>query len=149
MKLLVLGGTMFLGRYIVEAALAHGHKVTIFNRGQHNPDLFQGVEKLKGNRDGELDALQGRSWDAVIDTCGYVPRVVQASANLLASAVQHYTFISSISVYADLSKPGADESTPAGTLPDAAMEEITATTYGPLKALCEQAAEEVMPGRVL
>jgi 2'-hydroxyisoflavone reductase len=149
MKLLVLGGTMFLGRYIVETALAHGHEVTLFNRGQHNPDLFPGVEKLKGNRDGELNSLQGRSWDAVIDTCGYVPRVVRASAELLADAVQHYTFISSISVYADLSKPGADENTPVGTLPDATVEEITATTYGPLKALCEQAAEEVMPGRVL
>jgi len=149
MQILILGGTMFLGRYIVETAVARGHEVTLFNRGQHNPDLFPGVEKLKGNRDGALDALQGGSWDAVIDTCGYVPRVVRASAKLLAGAVQHYTFISSISVYADLSKPGADESTPVGTLPDATVEEITATTYGPLKALCEQAAEEVMFGRVL
>src|SRR6266571_4317489 len=142
MKLLVLGGSMFLGRYIVETALAHRHEVTLFNRGQHNPDLFPGVEKLKGNRDGELDALQGRSWDDVIDTCGYVPRVVRASAELLAGATQHYTFISSISVYADLSKPGANESTPVGTLQDATVEEVTDTTYGPLKALCEQAAED-------
>ena len=149
MKLLILGGSMFLGRYIVETALAHGHEVTLFNRGQHNPDLFPGIEKLKGNRDRELGVLQGRRWDAVIDTCGYVPRIVRASAELLADAVQHYTFISSISVYADLSKPGADESTPVGTLQDATVEEITDTTYGPLKALCEQAAAEAMPGRVL
>ncbi len=108
MKLLVLGGTVFLGRHIVEAALAREHEVTIFHRGQHNPDIFPEVEKLHGNRDGDLTALQGRQWDAVIDTSGYVPRIVRASAGALASSVQHYTFISSISVYANFNQKGID-----------------------------------------
>ena len=106
MKLLILGGTIFLGRHIVDAALRHGHTVTLFNRGRHRPDLFPGVERLTGDRDGGLDALGGRTWDAVIDTCGYVPRVVRQSAERLRDAVGHYTFISSISVYKDI--PGAD-----------------------------------------
>ena len=149
MKLLILGGTVFLGRHLVAAALARGDEVTLFNRGQHNPELFPEVEKLRGDRDGDLDALRGRRWDAVIDTCGYVPRVVRASAELLADAVAHYTFISSISVYADNSRPGMDESTPVGTLEDESIETVDGETYGPLKALCERAAEAAMPGRVL
>ncbi|HXG24097.1 MAG TPA: SDR family oxidoreductase [Chthonomonadales bacterium] len=149
MKLLVLGGTIFLGRHLVDAALARGHEVTLFNRGRSNPELFPDVEKLHGDRDGGLDALRGRAWDAVIDTCGYVPRIVRASAELLADSVGHYTFISSISVYADFRTRGIDEMAPIGTLDDPATEEVTGETYGPLKALCEQAAEEAMPGRVL
>ena len=104
MKLLVLGGTGFLGRHIVEVALARGHEITLFNRGQHNPELFPGVEKLRGDRSGDLTALRDRhagGWDAAIDTSGFVPRVVRASAGALADSVNHYTFISSISVYAD------------------------------------------------
>lgn len=149
MKLLVLGGTIFLGRHLVEAALAHGHEVTLFNRGRSNPELFSGVEKLRGDRDGGLDALRNRAWDAVIDTCGYVPRVVRASAELLADSVGHYTFLSSISVYADFRTRGMDETAPMGTLDDPAVEEVTGATYGPLKALCEQAVEEAMTGRAL
>lgn len=149
MKLLVLGGTVFLGRHIVEAALAHGHEVTLFNRGEHNPELFPNVEKLLGNRDGDLSALQGREWDAAIDTSGYVPRIVRASAQALSESVQHYTFISSISVYADFSKLGIDESFPVATLADKSVEEVTGETYGALKALCEQAVEEELPGRAL
>jgi 2'-hydroxyisoflavone reductase len=149
MKLLILGGTVFLGRHLVEAALARGHAVTLFNRGQHNADLYPEVEKLRGDRDGDLAALHGRAWDAAIDTCGYVPRVVRASAELLADAVSHYTFISSISVYAGFKELGIDESAPVGVLADQAVEEVTGESYGPLKALCEQAAEQAMPGRVL
>ncbi|MBI1742816.1 SDR family oxidoreductase [Candidatus Acetothermia bacterium] len=149
MKFLILGGTIFLGRHLVDAALASGHTVTLFNRGQHNADLYPNVEKLRGNRDGDLNALKGRRWDAVIDTCGYVPRVVKASAEFLANSVDHYTFISSISVFADFSKPDMDESAPVGKLKDESVEQITGETYGPLKALCEQAAERAMPGRML
>lgn len=149
MKILILGGTVFLGRHLVEAAQARGHEVTLFNRGQHNPDLFPDVEKLRGDRSGGLDALRGRQWDAVIDTCGYVPRVVRDSAQLLADAVGHYTFISSISVYKEFSTPNADENAPLGTIEDPTVEEVTGETYGPLKVLCEQAAEEAMPGRTL
>jgi nucleoside-diphosphate-sugar epimerase len=147
-KLLILGGTMFVGRHLVEAALARGHEVTIFNRGQHNPELFPEVEKLRGDRDGDLGALRGRRWDAVVDTSGFVPRLVRDSAKLLADAVGLYVFISSVSVYADHSQP-ADEDSKVGTLEDESVEEITGATYGPLKVLCERAAEEAMPGRVL
>ncbi len=148
MKLLVLGGTVFLGRHVVEAALSKGHEVTMFNRGQSNSDLFPEVEKLKGDRDGDLKALEGRSWDAVIDTCGYVPRLVGDSAKLLADHVEHYGFVSSISVYPDFSNFNIDESTEVGTLEDETVEVVDGETYGPLKALCEQAAESAMPGRV-
>ncbi len=149
MKLLILGGTVFVGRHLVEAALARGHEVTLFNRGQHGTELFPEIEKLQGNRDGDLSALKGRRWDAAIDTCGYVPRIVRASAELLASSVDHYTFISSISVFGDFTKPGLDDNSPIGKIEDETVEEITGETYGPLKALCEQAAEQAMPGRVL
>lgn len=149
MKLLLLGGTVFLGRHIVEAALARGHEVTLFNRGQHNPDLFPEVEKLRGDRNGDLSALQGRQWDAAIDTSGFVPRIVRASAEALMNAVKHYAFISSISVYADFTKPGIDESSPVAKLADESVEEVTGETYGGLKALCEQAAAEILPSKVL
>jgi 2'-hydroxyisoflavone reductase len=149
MKLLVLGGTIFLGRHIVDIALESGYEVTLFNRGQHNADLYPNVEKLRGDRDGDLEALKGRQWDAVIDTCGYVPRVVRDSAELLSDAVEHYTFISSISVYRDLGKPLVAEDYPVATIEDETVEQVTGETYGALKALCEQAAENAMPGRVL
>jgi 2'-hydroxyisoflavone reductase len=148
MHLLVLGGTVFLGKHVVSEALARGHDVTLFNRGRHNPELFPQAEKLRGDRDGDLAALHDRSWDAVVDTCGYVPRIVRASAEMLEDATEHYTFVSSVSVYADLSQRGLDESAPVGRLGDPSIEEITGETYGPLKALCEEAAEGAMPGRV-
>jgi nucleoside-diphosphate-sugar epimerase len=149
MDMLIIGGTVFLGRHLVEAAHARGHTITLLNRGQHNPGLFPGVEKLRGDRDGGLSALRGRRWDVAIDTCGYIPRVVRASAELLADAVEHYTFISSISVYASFGTIGMDEQAPVGTLADETVEVVDGETYGPLKALCEQAAERAMPGRVL
>lgn len=149
MDLLILGGTGFLGRHLVEAALGYGHRPTLFNRGLHEPELFPEVEKIEGNREGDLSALRGRRWNAVIDTCGYVPRVVGASARLLAGAVDHYTFVSSISVYSDAIAPGADEEAPVWELPHPTVEEVTGETYGGLKALCERAAEVMMPGRVL
>jgi 2'-hydroxyisoflavone reductase len=148
LKLLILGGTAFLGPACVEAALARGHTLTLFNRGRTNPHLFPELEKLRGDRNDDLAALAGGSWDAVIDTSGYLPRQVAASAGLLADAVDHYVFISTISVYADYSAIGMDETAPVATLDDPATEEVTGETFGPLKALCEQAAEAAMPGRV-
>ncbi len=148
MKLLVLGGTKFLGRHIVEAALAREHEVTLFNRGQSNPELFPGVEKLRGDRDGDLSRLEGRRWDAVVDPSGYVPRVVRASADLLADAVDHYTFVSSVSVYADFSRGWLDEQAPLIELEDAATEDV-AEHYGGLKALCERAVEDALPGNLI
>lgn len=138
-----------MGRAIVEAALARGHEVTLFNRGQSNPDLYPDLETLTGDRDGGLDKLHGRRWEAVIDTCGYVPRLVRASASKLADAVEVYAFISSISVYADPSVPGIDEAAPLGTIEDETTEEITDESYGPLKVLCEKAAAAAMDGRAL
>jgi 2'-hydroxyisoflavone reductase len=150
MKLLILGGTKFLGRHLVEAAMVRNHQVTLFNRGQTNPGLFPSVEKLRGNRDGELAVLKGRNWDAVIDTCGFASAKVRATASLLADSVGHYTFISSISVYRDFTKPGLDESAPVEQLPQGVGEdEASAETYGARKALCEQAAEAAMPGKVM
>lgn len=149
MRILILGGTVFLGRALVEAALARGHNLTLFNRGKSNPDLLPHVEQLHGDRATDLHPLQGRYWDAVIDTCGYVPRIVRLSAEGLAPAAGHYTFISSLSVYADTSQPGVDESAPVGTLNDETVEQVTGETYGPLKALCERAVEQSMPGRAL
>ncbi|MFZ5825679.1 MAG: SDR family oxidoreductase [Bacillota bacterium] len=148
MKLLILGGTVFLGRHLVEAALERGHEVTLFNRGQRNPELFSELERLRGDRDGNLEALKGRRWDAVIDPSGYVPRLVGASARLLADATDHYTFISTISVYADPSIHRLDETGALATMEDETNEEIM-KHYGALKALCERAAEVAMPGRVL
>ena len=149
MKLLVIGGTRFVGRALIEEALKQGMEVTMFNRGKSNPEIFPDVEKLVGDRDNDLEALKGRKWDAVVDTCGYIPRHVKMTAELLKDNVEHYTFISSISVYPDYSLPKLDEQTPVGTMEDETVEEVNPETYGPLKALCEQAAEEAMPGRVL
>jgi 2'-hydroxyisoflavone reductase len=149
MRVLIIGGTVFLGRHLVEAAQARGHVVTLFNRGLHNPEVFPDVEKLHGDREDSLDALRGRQWEVLIDTCGFVPRTVRASAELLADAVERYVFISSLSVFADSSTLENDESAPVGTLSDPSTEERTGENYGPLKALCEQTVEEAMPGRAL
>jgi 2'-hydroxyisoflavone reductase len=145
MKLLVLGGTKFLGRHAVEAALDGGHDVTIFTRGTTNPDLYPEVEHLTGDRDGDLASLEGRAWDGVVDTSGYVPRIVRQSAELLRDAVGRYVFVSSISVYADFSKP-IDESSTVAELEDPATEEIM-EHYGALKAACETVIDEVYGDR--
>src|SRR5690242_9899627 len=138
MQLLLIGGTRFLGRHIVEVALLRGHRLTLFHRGQTNSDLFPEVEHIFGDRTQDLTALQSRRWDAVIDTCGFIPRVVRNSAEFLASSVAHYTFISSISalcIESNLDTGNLDEHAPVMTLEDPTIEEITGETYGPLKAL--------------
>jgi nucleoside-diphosphate-sugar epimerase len=145
MRLLILGGTKFLGRHVVDAALAARHDVTIFTRGKTNPDLYPEVEHLTGDRDGDLAALVGRTWDGVIDTSGYVPRILRQSAELLRDAVGRYVFVSSISVYADFSKP-LNESSPVAELEDPATEEIM-EHYGALKAACETVIDEVYGDR--
>lgn len=149
MDVLILGGTGFLGRHLVEAALGEGHRVTLFNRGLSEPGMFPEAETIKGDREADLPALLGRRWDAAIDTCGYVPRVVRVSAGLLAEAVDHYTFVSSISVYSDGIATGAGEEAPVQELADPTVEEVTGETYGGLKVLCERVAGEEMPGRVM
>jgi 2'-hydroxyisoflavone reductase len=149
LDLLVIGGTQFVGRAFVESALAAGHRVTLFNRGTTNPDLFPETEKLRGDRDGDLGVLANRRWDAVVDCCGYVPRVVRSSAEFLAEAVALYVFISSISVYADFSKPGLHEDSPLGTLDDETVEEVNGDSYGPLKAMCERVVQDIYGERAL
>jgi 2'-hydroxyisoflavone reductase len=182
LRILILGGTGFLGPTCTESALARGHHVTHFNSGlteERRKDagrpsaVPQGVETLHGNRDpnktaddrrtqGKADAvkdpnspkglsqLEGKKWDAVIDTSGYWPRMVKASAELLAPNVRQYVFISTISVYKDTSTPNADETAQLATLDDPTTEEMGKdfANYGGGKALCEKAAEAAMPGRV-
>jgi 2'-hydroxyisoflavone reductase len=143
MRILIIGGTRFLGRHLVEAALAHRHDVTLFNRGKSNPGLFPHVETIIGDRESDLDPLRGRIWEAVVDTSGFVPRIVRLSAEVLAANVTRYVFISSVSVYENFRKIGIDETYPLGKIPNETTEEVTGETYGPLKALCEQAVQGV------
>ena len=150
MKILILGGTQFVGRHLAQAVLNRGHELTLFHRGQTGAGLFPEAEHLIGDRDGAgLEILRGRSWDAVVDTCGYVPRIVRQSAALLADSVSRYVFISTISVYAGFEIPNQDETAPLGRLQDAETEEVTGETYGPLKVECERAVEAAFPGRTL
>lgn len=151
MKLLVLGGTRFAGRHLVELALSRGHEVTLFHRGKTNPGLFPGTEEVLGDRDGGLSALPNRSWDAVLDFCGYVPRIVRQSVERLRGVTSLYVFVSTVSVYADTSQPGVDEGSPlAAPAPgQETTEEVTGETYGWLKVLCEREVEEGFPGRSL
>jgi len=139
LDILVLGGTGFLGPHMVREALRRGHKVTLFNRGQSNTTLFPDLEKIKGDRDSGLDGLKGRSWNAVLDNSGYVPRHVQDSARLLANNCDRYVYTSTVSVYADFSIHNL-ESSPLATIADETVEDVTGETYGPLKALCEERA---------
>ncbi len=154
MRILILGGTGFLGPATVEVARRRGHQLTLFNRGKTRPDLFTDIEQLHGDRDpnkgGGIQALAGRKWDAVIDNSAYYPRHVSASAKLLAPSVKQYILISTLSVYADNSRENQDESAKLATLADPAVEEMGKEyeNYGGLKALCEKAAEAAMPGRV-
>jgi 2'-hydroxyisoflavone reductase len=146
MRILVLGGTLFLGRYLVERALAGGHEVTLFNRGKTNPGLFPEVEKLVGDRRSDLSALEGRRFDAVFDTSGYLPREVEATAALLQEGLAGYVFVSTFNVYADQTQPDLDEAAP---LVDVEPWRERDEGYGPQKLLCEQALEAALPGRVL
>ena len=158
MKLLIIGGTRFLGRHFVAAALERGHEVTLFNRGTQSSAL-PGVESIRGDRNKDLGKLQDRRWDAVVDTCGYLPRAVKEAAEVLADSVERYVFISSQSAYADVSVRGVDETFPLAGLTDEQLDEAYSIDtsgqpsygklYGGLKALCERAAEQAMPNRVL
>jgi 2'-hydroxyisoflavone reductase len=147
-KLLVLGGTKFLGRAAVEAALARGHEVTLFNRGETNPELFPEAEKLRGDRSGDLSALEGGEWDAVLDPSGYLPAIVRASAEALSDHAGHYLFISSVSAYASLAGPNDEDGQLAelADMPDDRMLEDY-SNYGPLKVLCERAVAQAFGDR--
>jgi 2'-hydroxyisoflavone reductase len=148
MRILMLGGTGFVGRHITEAALDAGHDVTLFNRGQTNPDLFPGAARLTGDRDaGDLAELKEGEWDAVVDVNAYTPRRVREAIAALDGRVGHYTFISTVSVYTH--GPGSDvpvdESAPVDRLDDPTVEEVTGETYGGLKVLCEEEVQAAFP----
>jgi len=139
MRVLIMGGTLFLGRHIVEAALERGHEVTLFNRGLRNPALFPAAEKLTGDRNTNLAALAGRRFDAVIDPSAYGPEQIDLLLSTLGEPPAHYTFVSTISVYGTFApKRRYDEST-----------DVVAghEGYGALKARAEEALLAAMPGR--
>ena len=145
-RILILGGTGFLGPHFVRAALDHGHRVTLFNRGKTNPELFADLEQLRGDRKaGELEALRGREFDAVVDTSGYVPDHVLAAIETLGECGQ-YLFVSSVSAYRDQHLPGLKVGDPVAPHPEPGNHDVP-KFYGPLKAECEAAAELAMPGR--
>ncbi len=145
MKLLIIGGTIFLGRALVDAALERGHEVTLFNRGRSSPGAIPGAETVIGDRDTDLDRLRGRRWDAVIDTCGYLPRQVALSTAALRQSADHYCFISTISVYPVAGPPNRDESSSVLALEDDSIEAVTEESYGPLKVRCEQVVQDAFP----
>jgi len=144
MRLLIIGGGVFLGRALVAEARARGHEITLFNRGVTSPVAEPGVVLIKGDRNGDLSALDGRTWDAAIDTCGYFPRQVSRLLAALAGRIGHYTFVSTVSAYADLSRAGLSESDELARIADESAETVTMESYGPLKALCEVAAQRGM-----
>src|ERR1700745_1538343 len=158
LRILILGGTGFTGPFQVKYALSRGHKVTVFNRGKTHPgELPKGVEQLTGDRNGQLEALKGKQWDVCIDNPTTLPAWVRAAAQILKGNVERYVFISTISVYADTSKTGPDESAPLAKYEGAdayketleAMKASGFQTYGPLKALSEQETEKWFPGKSL
>ena len=157
LRILILGGTGFIGPYQVRYALSRGHKVTTFNRGKTHPGELPGeVEQLIGDRNGQLEALKDRQWDVVIDNPTTLPAWVRDAAQILKGNVDRYVFISTISVYADTSK-GVDETAPLAKYDGAdpfketleAMRASGYKTYGPLKALSEQETEKWFPGKTL
>ncbi|SMO74277.1 SDR family oxidoreductase [Melghirimyces algeriensis] len=157
MNILIIGGTRFLGRYITQEAQKRNHKVTLFNRGQENPDLFPEVETIVGDRYTDIQCLGDREWDCVIDTFGFVPWAIAPSIRYLKNRTRHYIFISSQSVYSDFTKINIDEHSPVATLPAEKVAELEREGYGPtygkhygaMKFLCEQLLEQEMPQKVL
>jgi 2'-hydroxyisoflavone reductase len=142
LKVLILGGTGFIGPHFVRVLTEGGHTVTLFNRGKRDPEAKPGVEQLLGDRNGQVDALKGRDWDVCIDNSGYKPSQVQLTADLLQPHVKHYIFISSVSAYADYISTSIDEDYKLATLKDPGNEEVTGETYGGLKVLCEQIVQK-------
>ena len=142
-KVLILGGTGFIGPHFVNALKAGGHTITLFNRGKRDPDADAGIEQLIGDRNGQIDALKGRDWDAVIDNSAYTPKQVRLTAELLKGHVKQYILISSVAAYANFAKAGIDEGYELAKLADPTVEEVNGQTYGGLKVLCEKVVEEV------
>jgi len=149
MKILILGGKRFLGIALVEAMLKAGHTPTLFNRGKTNPELFPNIKTLIGDREKDLSALKRRKWDAVIDTSGFLPRVVRESAKMLSNKCGTYVFISTVSVYKNFRNPDIQENYPLAELEDPTDENPTGPAYGPLKALCEYEIQQNFKGKLI
>ena len=149
MKILSIGGTRFFGRAFVEEAARRGHEVTVFHRGESEPEDLSQVEHLHGDRKDGLELLAGRSWDAVLDTCAFVPREVKDVAAAIGDRIGHYTLVSSLSVHPDDLPVGATEDTPTHQPPYPETEDVTDETYGPLKVACEVEAAAAFAGRLL
>ncbi|MFK9090854.1 SDR family oxidoreductase [Bacillus salipaludis] len=154
MKVLILGGTRFLGRALAEEALGRGHEITLFNRGT-NKETFPEVEQLIGNRDHDVSLLKNRKWDVLIDTCGFAPHHIKKIADVVRDNIEHYTFISSISVYKDWTPINITEDYHLQSMPEDKLKDVEAGKispyeyYGALKVLCEAEAEKYWPSRVL
>lgn len=163
MKILIIGGTKFLGRHLVDAALKNGHEVTLFNRGtKYSDEKFPETEQVHGDRNSDLENLGDKTFDAVIDTSGYLPQTVKIATEFLKDKVNQYVFISSGSVYPETPAPDYDENTPTAKLNDEQLKQVAeidpkgelngkvlGENYGALKKLCEEEIERVMPNRVL
>ncbi len=162
MKILIIGGTRFLGRHLIAAAKARNHEITLFHRGKHLAQGIENVEEIFGNRNDDLNRLRNRNWDAVIDTCGYLPQTVKKSAEALKDSAAQYVFISSISAYADFTETDYDETAPLAALTEEqkikagridARGEIAAVVledmYGALKAACEREAQTIFGEKTL
>ena len=150
MRILMIGGTRFIGRHVVLAALAAGHEVSLFHRGRTGPELFPELDHRLGDRDSDLSALADGEWDATVDMCAYVPRQVQSLADTLGTRGGHHLLVSSVSAYAAPDGPGFTEDAPLAELDDPTVEEVTNETYGGLKVLCERAAvDRHGPGTLL
>lgn len=155
MKILIIGGTRFLGRFLVEEGIKRNHEITLFNRGT-NKDVFPNIEQVFGNRNQDLEQLKGRKWDVVIDTCGYLPQSLEKSVHVLGNNVDHYVFISTISVYKDFSKKDYNEEAETLTMSKDEVDEVTKGSdapvmshYGELKSLCEQVLLNSLPSKSL
>ncbi|CAM3569204.1 NAD-dependent epimerase/dehydratase family protein [Deinococcus frigens] len=149
MNILILGGTQFVGRHIVEAFLASGHTVTVLTRGKSKDELPEQVERLHGDRDegaAGLSALEGREWDACVDVSGYTPRQVRASAEGLQGRVGRYVFVSTVSVYAEPQRHPVREDDPLSAPTAEDVTEVSGDSYGPLKVTCENIVHEVYGG---
>jgi 2'-hydroxyisoflavone reductase len=143
LKVLILGGTGFIGPHFIQALTEGGHTVTLFNRGKRDPEVKPGIEQLLGDRNGQIETLKGRDWDVVIDNSGYTPKQVRATGELLNGHIKQYLFISSVAVYADFKKAGIDEDYPLKVLDDPTTDVVTGDTYGGLKVLAEKVVEEL------
>jgi 2'-hydroxyisoflavone reductase len=150
--ILLIGGTSFVGRHTAEAASARGHRLTFFHRGQTGAGLFRGSEHVYGDRDNDLGLLRGRSWDAAVDVCAYLPRHVEQATDVLAGAVERYCYVSTVSAYKPVGSTGFTECSAlfdAGDLVDPRTEVVDDATYGPLKALGDIAARRAFGARAL